>query len=246
MSKVLQAVSAHEGPPDATNLNTDNNGLSFGMIQWSQRSGNLGKLLQKMRAADPTTFDTIFGPKSQVLINSILSGSLEPVDGAVLWESPWVSRFKAAGKYPPFIAVQEAMAKAGTHWQAAEQIAGILGVRTERAMALFFDRAVQQGEGGAPSIAREVKKKYGGGRPSYQDILKDFANTAAWRFRRLTAPEQTKVYDKKTGKLVRQWEQVGPDWRAFAMPDHLDLFKNIQQRCQGILTDPSLGDTAVV
>jgi hypothetical protein len=38
---VVVWVSRSEGPPDALNRNLDGQGLSFGVLQWTQRSGNL-------------------------------------------------------------------------------------------------------------------------------------------------------------------------------------------------------------
>ena len=57
------AIGESRGRFSAQNRNTDNAGLSFGILQWTQAGGGLGQLLQKMYAADKTAFVDIFGPK---------------------------------------------------------------------------------------------------------------------------------------------------------------------------------------
>ena len=54
-------MSATEGKTDSLNLNRDGNGLSYGIIQWTQRSGSLYKLLGSMQATDPAEFARVFG-----------------------------------------------------------------------------------------------------------------------------------------------------------------------------------------
>ena len=45
--------SASEGKADSLNRNLDGAGLSYGILQWNQRSGSLGVLLAAMQGADP-------------------------------------------------------------------------------------------------------------------------------------------------------------------------------------------------
>ena len=108
--RVIARVSRHEGTYDSLNLNTDGAGLSFGIVQWAQKPGGLGALLHEMWAADPERFATTFGPSSRTLLDSTASGRLDPVGGTVLWQEPWVSRFRAAGNDPVFRAVQDRLA----------------------------------------------------------------------------------------------------------------------------------------
>ena len=59
---VVRLVAALEGstaPHEAQNRNRDGQGLSFGLIQWTQRSGNLGELLATLKARDPAAWDAL-------------------------------------------------------------------------------------------------------------------------------------------------------------------------------------------
>ena len=62
--RVLVAVVRHEAGGlnyGAQNRNWDGAGLSYGVLQWTQISGNLGKLLAAMVRADQGAFHRIFG-----------------------------------------------------------------------------------------------------------------------------------------------------------------------------------------
>ena len=140
-------------------------GLSYGIIQFTQDSGNLGRLLTLMHERDPERFQQVFGPQWNELLqvtNAPGPGSLDvqggrsarvqPVGGSDLWEEPWVARFREAGNYAPFQAAQNQLAAEifldpvipYSHW---------LGLNTERGIAVLYDRAVQMGVGGGMRFA---------------------------------------------------------------------------------------------
>lgn len=101
-------------------------GLSYGYVQFTQDSGMLGRLLERMRQKDPETFSEVFGPRSDDLVAlTTASGSNSyerpprgvrvqpmwdttdvPADGAGaaqdLWEEPWTTRFTRAAEHEPF------------------------------------------------------------------------------------------------------------------------------------------------
>lgn len=240
--KVVARVSSSEGKPDSINANLDGNGVSFGIIQWTQRAGSLAKLLTAMRAADPEAFARIFGPSWSAMLTTVARKSLDPVDGVVLWKEPWLSRFRAAGQYAPFVAVQWSMATQGEYWQGAETVAAVLNVRTERAMAVFFDRSVQQGPKAAVAIAEQVKAAYLGRGESvvaYADLLSAFSIACANRFRRTSAPVDP-AYSKYSDIV---WKQVGAEWHAVVGP--WDLYTTIVKRTSSILADANLTDTSI-
>jgi hypothetical protein len=225
------------------NLNRDGNGLSYGLIQWTQRSGSLYKLLGSMQATDPAGFARTFGPQSAALLDVAQRKSLEPVGGARLWEEPWVSRFRAAGQSPTFVAVQWALATRGEHFQGAEAVSRILGVRTERAMTLFFDRSVHQGPTAAAAVATRLRDQLaasGAASVRYGDLLDAFARGMADRFRR-TAQPASATYASGAPNVL--WKQVGAEWHAVAGP--WDLYETALGRARKILADPTLPDVAL-
>ena len=241
MDRVIARVSKHEGKHDSLNLNLDGAGLSFGIIQWAQIVGNLGKLLTAMQQADPATFAATFGPHWQQLLAvtnaSSRSARMVPVGGVVLWGEPWVGRFRQAGNTPVFVRVQNQVAAKGHHWLGAVQAARILGFATERSLALMYDTSVQQGPSFAQRHAQRIRDAYAG-RPSTQlEILTAYATTAPAHFRRRTPP--TKPYPVSH----IEWRKTGDEWHAWA--GVFDLYTNIIRRRMGIVNDPNLNDNPV-
>ena len=237
MNRVIARVSAHEGRHDSLNLNADGAGLSFGILQWAQKPGTLGGLLTAMYQVDPARFAATFGPSWAELLQGTLAGSIGPVGGAVLWQEPWISRFKAAGRDPVFIDVQNRMAAEGDHFKGALRAAEALGFATERTMALLYDTSVQQGPGFAKKLAVKVRNLYAGKTADVIEILTTYAQLAPAHFRRTSAP--TEAYPVSH----IEWRKVGSEWHAWA--GSFDLYAGILKRRMGIVADPGLGDGVV-
>lgn len=242
LTRVIARVSSHEGGYDALNLNTDGAGLSVGILQWAQAPGGLGILLQAQYKADPARFAVVYGPAwRELLVKTAEAGSLAPVNGAVLWKEPWVSIFRAAGNDPVFQRVQDQVATTGDHMKGALQVAQMLGVKTERSMALFYDTAVQQGPGGAKAVANKTLSKLSAAEPREVPVsllLKTYAETAAGQFRRFTAPEPS-----APGARL-QWKEAGPgEWHRWS--GQVNLYKDVLRRRTGIVSDPTLSDEPI-
>jgi hypothetical protein len=136
-------------------------GLSYGRYQFTQDSGSLGHLLNRMRNRDVDGFNRIFGSSADTLIRLTnapgpesantadgRSARCQPLDGADLWEEPWLARFRQAAAVDAFQAAQNETA-AAEYIEPMLQFAGWLGLNTDRALAIAIDRAVQMGTGGA-------------------------------------------------------------------------------------------------
>jgi hypothetical protein len=136
-------------------------GLSYGIIQFTQESGNLGRLLTMMRDRNLSAFAQNFGDAADELIRVTTSAGppssesedgrssrTQPVAGADLWEEPWLSRFREAGNVVEFQAAQNELA-ATAFLDPILRFAGDLGLDTDRALAMAYDRAVQMGVNGA-------------------------------------------------------------------------------------------------
>lgn len=146
-------------------------GLSYGIVQFTQDSGNLGKLLRRMRQEDEAAFLRIFVPDratraQQIEVADALiavttaegpfssevaggrSARVQPVDGHDLWSDHWAARFDAAGDHIPFQALQNMLANE-LYIQPMLPVAGWLGLDSPRALTMLVDRSVQQGVGGA-------------------------------------------------------------------------------------------------
>lgn len=225
----------------AQNRNSDGQGLSYGLLQWTQRSGALGKLLVRMNAADPVTFTRVFGSDAGLLLQTTTS-SLEAVRLSLpLWTEPWTARFTSAGQIRAFQLVQAEAAATGASWQAALDIAATFQVWTERALVLFFDRANHHGGSGARKLANALKTELTSSGPvhiAYPELLARYAQTCAAPYRR-SAPPQTLT--TSTGKT---WKKVGGQWHLYA--GSADLYAIIVKRTGQILADPGLSDQPLV
>ena len=125
-------------------------GLSFGLIQFTQRSGALGSVLAAYRASDPADFAQVFGPGSDELLRVTTASTpdrrLSPVEGRVLWDPVWTGRFVAAGRRQACRTAQRRVA-VEAFMDPHLKIASQLGLVTERALAMLYDRCVHQGNG---------------------------------------------------------------------------------------------------
>ena len=136
-------------------------GLAFGIAEFGQDSDTLGQLLSLMHDRDPETFASVFGPAADALlavttapgpsgehVDGDRGPRVQPVDGADLWEEPWLSRFRAAGEVPAFRAAQNQLA-AELFLAPLLPVAAGFGLVSERALAMVLDRAFVLGEQGA-------------------------------------------------------------------------------------------------
>lgn len=268
---LLRKTSAHEGTYTSVQRNIDHQGVSYGILQWTQLGGGLYRVLSRMRAADPTTFDHLFGPGSGLgagaadrMMAVVQAKSLAPVDGANLWDSPWLGAFRAAGAHPPFQNAQDREAATSEYMRAAVKIARLLGVRTERALVLFYNRTVHQGAEGALGPARVMAEWYAADpsrRPANpNDVLAQYAWRCAARFRRQSPPQDLAYNDRgltwkpvtaelselRTGDYrVRRVAVERPTWHVFSGDWKTSLYDLITKRSSDILLDRSLRDADV-
>jgi V8-like Glu-specific endopeptidase/N-acetyl-anhydromuramyl-L-alanine amidase AmpD len=127
-------------------------GLGFGLLLFTQESGQLGAALQLMHDRDPERFSKIFGADSDALLAVTNAATpearLQPVSGENLWSPTWVSRFQEAGAYPLYQAAQNELAIEGL-FRPLLHVAGGFGLVTDRLLAMALDIAVCRGVGGA-------------------------------------------------------------------------------------------------
>jgi hypothetical protein len=263
---LLRKTSEHEGNYWSVQANLDGNGVSYGILQWTQKSGSLGRLLREMAAADPVAFGRFFGASWAKLLEVTARASLESVDGAVLWAEPWVSRFNAAGRWPAFQQVQARDAAESEYMTGAVAVAKLLGVTTERAMVLCYNRTVQQGPSGALGPAKRLVTWYAEDpkrRPAaVNDVLAQYAWTCASKFRR-TSPPERRNYNADGNiwwsPVATEWSELGVGaykarrvsvsgvWHAVTGPPSKpwSLYDLITKRSSDILTDITLRDAPV-
>jgi hypothetical protein len=242
IDRIIENTSANEGKPGEVNPNNEGTeGISWDILQWTQRSGEVGVLLRMMQATAPGLFAEVFGPAWSELLTVTNartdSERLKPVAGVVLWKEPWLSRFQAAGRQPTFQKVARLRAGTGPHMIAALDCAKMLNCWTERALALFFDTAVQQGPTGARTVAQRTLDALvtpgSTAQLSVSVLLQEYAMQAPWKFRATAPPSSSKF----------TWRRVGDAWHAFS--GSVDLYENIRKRRFAILNSTSLADSRV-
>ena len=263
---LLRKTSEHEGNYWSVQANLDGNGVSYGILQWTQKSGSLGRLLRAMAASDPVAFGRFFGASWAKLLDVTGRASLEAVDGVSLWAEPWVSRFATAGRWPAFQQVQARVAAESEYMAGAVEIARLLGVSTERAMVLYYNRTVHQGSSGALGPAKRLVAWYAEDprrRPAApNDVVAQYAWTCAARFRRTSAPERRNYNDDGNiwwSPMATEWTELGFGnyrvrrvsvagvWHAVTGPPSKpwSLYDLITKRSSDILTDLTLRDAPV-
>ena len=263
---LLRKTSEHEGNYWSVQANLDGNGVSYGILQWTQKSGSLGRLLRAMAASDPVAFGRFFGASWAKLLDVTGRASLEAVDGVSLWAEPWVSRFATAGRWPAFQQVQARVAAESEYMAGAVEIARLLGVSTERAMVLYYNRTVHQGSSGALGPAKRLVAWYAEDprrRPAVpNDVVAQYAWTCAARFRRTSAPTRRNYNDDGNiwwSPMATEWTELGFGnyrvrrvsvagvWHAVTGPPSKpwSLYDLITKRSSDILTDLTLRDAPV-
>ena len=246
-------ASGHEGNPSSVQTQ-DNAILSYGIIQWTLKSGNLYNVLTYMQRANPALFAQIFVNPTG-LLEAAKAKSAGPVGDAYLNQEPWLSRFRAAGKQPDFIAAQWTAAAEGAEARAAAAISKMLGIASERAMVYYFDRAIHQGAHGATSTAARLVdgwKASPASKPTNdRDILLQFGWLCARPYRYVGEAEPTKG-DWRRVSMEKPELSAGDRWppvakvtapvNTFHKFNSWDLYEIIVGRTREILADSKLHD----
>lgn len=247
--KVLRAISKHEGQPDSIQRNLDGAGLSFGILQWTQAGGGLARVLDSLHQKMPARVEQIMGgPDSYArLIAHLRAHSLEPLDGALLWNTPWLERWQKLGRDADLSALQWQIALNSEYISVVPVIAKILGVHSERAYALIADRAVHQGVGGATSTARALADFW----QSHPAPMRELPRLAAYGW------ACANNFRSDTPRVGWTWVEpqidLSPEGTLTATDDgayHLirgpwDLWNLILRRTAEILHDPQWSDGPV-
>lgn len=142
----------------------DQQGISFGVLQWNIGQGTLQGLLKQLDARHPGVLKTVFAdkfPALQGMLGQQRAAQLQfarSIQSANRVVEPWRGMFKALGQRPECQELQ--LEDAADRFQRARAMAEEYGLFSERGTALMFDVVVQNG-----SIKAATKSQ----------ILSDFA-----------------------------------------------------------------------
>lgn len=165
-------------------------GLGFGLVLFTQASGLLGQLLTVMQRRDTDQFSQLFGPQTSELLAvttaSTEEARLKPIGGNVLWSDEWIARFQKSGAIPTFQAAQNETAIEYL-FRPMLPIAHNLGLVSDRALAMVFDRVVIQGLGGglrwilqsAGPLRTQMQRENALQLLGFKDLL-SFQQTISW------------------------------------------------------------------
>lgn len=173
-------------------------GLSYGFLQFNQGAGALGELLVVMRDADPALFASVFGEHADELVavtnrpegktklqgDGLRNQRVQPVGGHDLWTgSYWPNKFKDAGRVEVFQRAQLDYS-VSEYMDPALDLATDWGLRTERGLAITFDRCIHYGPRGArEKLFEHNPRKDGQGEHAYLTELVDEWEDRRWGHR---------------------------------------------------------------
>lgn len=157
----LQLTAAFEGHGfSLAQGNWDGAGITWGIIGFTLKHGELGKVILQVFAESPSLVQESFGEHTDELVEILQSSkpvqmkfanSISVGASKTAIKEPWKSAFKAFGEIPQVQAIQLQMAD-HDYGQPALETANALELRSELGRALAFDIHVQNG--GIKSAAR--------------------------------------------------------------------------------------------
>lgn len=151
-------------PYDAWNANDAGYGVSFGMIQFNQKTGSLPAVFQRMRERAPARFDALFGPWAARLVDPAWVKSND------LNEPDLKARIIQSGAEREFQQAQRDVARS-LYFGQAEKLAREVGIKSQRGYAMLFDAFVQRSPTRVRQAARAAKAQGGAER----QVLTSFA-----------------------------------------------------------------------
>ena len=185
--RCLQLTAAFEGHGyELVAGNFDDAWITWGIIGFTLKHGELGRMLTQIRADHPGLFSAAFGGLEAELV-SVLAGSdtrkRDWANSISIGQSrrkvreDWSSAFRRLGAQPEVQAIQRSFA--GRYWKTALSDADRFGLRSEMGLALAFDVAVQNGGADPGDVARINKKLQNNPPQTEQDLRIIVANGIA-------------------------------------------------------------------
>lgn len=151
-ARCLQVTSDIEGHGfRKASGNWDHAGLTWGIIGFTVKSGEVPKILERIMKAHPAVFHKAFGQKADEMrrvLEQTREEQLRWADGISVGNrhrlhEAWEKAFSDLGAFEEVQAVQ--MERVGKYWDRAVKDAARFGLRSELGRALCFDIAVQNG-----------------------------------------------------------------------------------------------------
>ncbi len=184
----------------------DGQGISLGVCQWNLGQGSLQPLLQEMDQAHEAVVTDIFHSYADEFRRMLAASKDAQLDWARSVQNsrhviadPWRGLLQTLGRRPEFQAIETA--HAARFLQTAHNLCSTYSVHSERALALMFDIAVQNG--GIDDVVRaQIERDFAAldaGQPA--DAI-EVARLRIVATRRAAASRPAYVNDVRTRKLA--------------------------------------------
>lgn len=177
--RCLQLTAAFEGHGyELVAGNFDDAWITWGIIGFTLKHGELGRMLKEIRANHPALFSGAFGGLEAELMQVLNASDTRKRDWANSISvgqtrrkvrEDWSGAFRRLGAQPEVQAIQRRFARG--YWDIAQRDAQRFGLRSEMGMALAFDVAVQNGGADAGDVAR-IRKKLQNNPPNTEQDLR--------------------------------------------------------------------------
>jgi peptidoglycan hydrolase-like protein with peptidoglycan-binding domain len=132
--------------------NFDGAWLTWGIIGYTLRHGELQRILNEIERTHPALLDEAFGPRRQELMNAIhgppaaqeaFANRISIGRKRTKVEPEWAEAFAVLGAFPEVQAIE--LRGVDAYWDLAARDVERFGLETELGLALCFDIAVQNG-----------------------------------------------------------------------------------------------------
>jgi peptidoglycan hydrolase-like protein with peptidoglycan-binding domain len=173
LDRALQLTAAFEGHGfGLAKGNFDGAGITWGIIGFTLRHGEVGRIIQEAQQQDPALVSNAFGADAEELLRLLtlpMSDQLSWADqhsigtlrGGLM--EPWRTHFQAFGDQPAVQAIQLRHV-AQNYFQPATATAARYGLKSELGLTLCFDIHVQDG-GINPKAAAAISAQLDPGAP---------------------------------------------------------------------------------
>lgn len=140
-SRIAKAISGNEGGYTSINWDDAGAGISVGIRQWNQETGELPSLIKAWQKKNPAAFDRVFGNYADKIVKENWLRNTPIVRGSALGNC-----FEQALKLPEFKQVQDELSLQFVQKQV--QLAKRYGIKSELGIATVADMSNQLGEWG--------------------------------------------------------------------------------------------------
>ena len=182
--RALQLTGDWEGTGyGGANGNFDGQGITWGVVGFTWRNGELQDILKEIQAQYPAIFAQAFGALTGHMQDILVQPRAAQMDFARsisrnngnAIEQSWSAAFKALGDVPEVQAIEDRHAQ--HYWDSGAHFAVLFGLQTEMGQSLCFDIAVQNTV--TDAMIAEIQNKIGAHSMTEPEMIQIIAHVVA-------------------------------------------------------------------